>query len=140
MSNLSKTPFQCPAVKHVYDRYPSRIQSCILSVREWVFDCAQRDPRVGQLEETLKWGEPSYLTPVSHSGSTLRLAWHPKYPNQYGLYVNCRTRLIDIFKETQGDLFRYEGNRAILFDIDDTLPQADLCDCITMILTYHLSK
>jgi hypothetical protein len=30
-------------------------------------------PGVGALHETLKWGQPAYLTPETRSGTTLRL-------------------------------------------------------------------
>jgi hypothetical protein len=35
------------------------------------------------------------------------------------------------------DKFRYEGNRAILFRVDDKVPVRELSHCISMALTYH---
>ena len=39
-----------------------------------------------ELEETLKWGEPSYLV---KKGSTIRMDWKSKAPNQYAMYFKC---------------------------------------------------
>ena len=74
---------------------------------------------VGELEETLKWGEPSYLTTESKSGTTIRIDWKPKHPNQYAMYVNCKTTLVDTYRSLFPEL-TYEKNRAIIFGINDS--------------------
>jgi hypothetical protein len=38
------------------------------------------------------------------------------------------------------DKFRFEGNRAILFNLEDKIPVHELRQCIAMALTYHLDK
>ena len=65
-----------------------------------------------ELEETLKWGEPSYLV---KKGSTIRMDWKVKTPDQYAMYFKCTSKLVPTFRELFGDLFKYEKNRAILF-------------------------
>ena len=57
---------------------------------------------VDKLEETLKWGEPSYLT---KHGSTLRMDWKAKAPDQYAMYFKCTSKLVPSFKAIFGDLF-----------------------------------
>jgi hypothetical protein len=66
--------------------------------------------------------------------------WKVSKPTQYALYFHCQTRLVDTFKELYGQRFRYEGNRAIIFHQDDTVPVAELKHCITLTLTYHRRK
>lgn len=66
--------------------------------------------------------------------------WKEKYPDEYALYFNCKTTLIDQFKAKYGDLFRYGGSRSITFFEDDVIPESELSDCILMALTYHVSK
>jgi hypothetical protein len=92
---------------------------------------------VGPVEETLKWGEPSYIT---KSGSTIRIDWKKPSPHQYAMYFNCNTRLVETFKELYSDTFNYEGNRAIVFDEDDEIPIDELKQCISASLTYHARK
>ena len=66
--------------------------------------------------------------------------WKESVPDQYAMYFNCNTRLVDTFREIYGDQFRFEGNRAIVFDEADPIPIDELSDCISLALTYHLRK
>lgn len=92
---------------------------------------------ISKIEETLKWGEPSFIT---KQGSTLRMDWKQKSPNQYAMYFSCSTRLVDTFKMVFGDSFDYQGNRAIVFDLTNQLPEEDLKRCISATLRYHEVK
>ena len=89
------------------------------------------------LEETLKWGEPSYLT---KGGGTIRMDWKKSKPDQYAMYFNCKTKLVYTFKELYKDEFKYEGNRAIVFHKNDKIPINELKHCILLSLTYHSRK
>lgn len=106
-------------------------------LRELVLEVAENHPEIENLEETLKWGEPAYL---SKKGSTLRMDWKEKSPDQYALYFQCTTSLVETFKQVFGPLFRYEGNRAILFSLDEDLPLDEIKSCIQASLTYHRVK
>ena len=92
---------------------------------------------IGDLEETLKWGEPSYLV---KKGSTVRIDWKAKTPNQYAIYFKCTSKLVATFKKLYGDLFTYENNRAILFELDAKVPKKELKNCIGLALKYHSVK
>jgi hypothetical protein len=56
------------------------------------------------------------------------------------MYVHCQTKLVDTFKELYRDVFKFEGNRAIVFDEDDEIPVDELKHCIFLSLTYHSRK
>lgn len=64
-----------PEVAVVFDSYPEEMRVKLLFLRRLIYETAASLEEVGELEETLKWGEPSYLTPKSKSGSTIRIAW-----------------------------------------------------------------
>ena len=134
------TPFQSPQVAAHFDRYPAAVKKKMLALRELVFAVASQTPAIGELQETLKWGEPAYLTSQTGSGSTLRMDWKPKAPPQLALYFNCRTDLVDTFKSLFPDDFAYEGNRAMLIKLSDPLPKKELSFCIAASLTYHVNK
>ncbi len=106
-------------------------------LRQLILDTAAETEGVDEVEETLKWGEPSYLSP---SGSTVRIAWKKKTPDQYAIYFHCRTNLVDTFRELYSDRFRFEGNRAIVFFVNEELPIEELKHCIALSLTYHRRK
>ena len=91
----------------------------LLHLRQIILDTASETEGVNELEETLKWGEPSYLT---EGGSTVRIGWKKKAPEQYAIYFNCNTSLVDTFRGVYGNTFNFEGNRAIVFGETDELP------------------
>ena len=127
-------------VKAVIDGYPEWVQSPVLRIRQWIFEIAGSDPMIGKIEETLKWGEPSYLTSQTKSGSTIRLAWRAKHPEEFGIFLNCQTTLIDEARSLFPTRLRFEGNRGILFMKNDALPEDEIKLCLDMALTYHKRK
>ena len=67
-----------PEVAAVFKGYPKDMREKLLFLRRLIFGTASATEGVGELEETLKWGEPSYLTPDTKSGSTVRIDWKEK--------------------------------------------------------------
>ena len=99
----------------VFDACPKPIKAKLLALRRLILDTAKATQGVGALEETLKWGQPSYLTSESKSGSTIRIDQVKAEPGQVAVYFHCQTNLVETFRELYPEL-RYEGNRAILLD------------------------
>lgn len=126
-------------VQHKFDSYPAHIRPKLERLRELIFEVAENTEGVGKLEETLKWGEPAYLTPETNSGTTIRIDWKSKHPDQYAMYLNCQTSLIETYKTLFPEL-KTEGNRAIVFDTKDGFPEEEIRMCISMALTYHKDK
>lgn len=126
-----------PEVETVFNNYPKGVQPKIEALQKLIIETAEETDAIEYLEETLKWGEPSYITKI---GSTLRIDWKPKAPDQYAMYFKCTSKLVPSFKEKFGDLFEYENTRAIVFKMDDQVPKAELKQCIKAALTYHKVK
>ena len=133
-------PFTDPAVAAHFDAYPPLVRKKMLALREMVFATAARVEGVGDLLETLKWGEPSYVTAQTRSGSTVRMDWKRKSPDQYALYFHCQTGLVESFRSLFPNDFTFDGNRALVFKLDDKLPADALTICIEASLTYHTRK
>jgi len=57
-----------------------------------------------------------------------------------GIYFNCKTKLIDTFRATFGNDLKFDGNRAILLNIDSSFPEEILFQCISVAFTYHKRK
>ena len=106
-------------------------------MRSLIIETAADIEEIEEMEETLKWGEPSYLV---KKGSTIRIDWKAKTPDQYAVYFKCTSKLVPTFREVYGDTFRYEKNRAICFGLDDEVPEEELKDCIALALQYHAVK
>ena len=118
---------------------PKPVKAKLLALRRLILDTAKATKGVGALEETLKWGQPSYLTTETKSGSTVRIDQVKAVPGQVALYFHCQTDLVATFRELYPEL-SYGGNRSILLNADDKLPEAELRHCVGLALTYHLRK
>lgn len=129
-----------PEVAEIFATYPTEIRPKLMSLRQLIFDVASRIAGVGELEETLKWGQPSYLTTQTKSGSLIRIDQIKTQKGKYAMYFHCQTTLVDTFKEMYRDQFEFSGNRSIIFNIKNPLPVDELSHCISMALTYHLHK
>ena len=110
------------------------------AVRALILETAAATPGVGRLTEALRWGEPAYLTKASKSGSTIRLGWSPASPGRCAVYFNCKTSLVESFRAAFPESFGFEGDRALLLDLDTPLAEAALAQCLAAALTYHQRK
>jgi hypothetical protein len=124
-------------VAEIFETYPKHMRNNLMFLRQLVFDVALETEDVGDVEETVKWGEPSYVT---KGGSTIRMDWKRSAPEQYAMYFHCRTKLVDTFKELYSGKLKFEGNRAIIFGENDQIPVDELKHCIYLSLTYHSKK
>jgi len=135
MSNLKlKTNLK---VEVVFANYPSFVRDKMQQLRKLIIETAEETEEITVLEETLKWGEPSYIT---KNGSTLRIDWKEKSPNQYAMYFQCTSRLVDTFRLIFDHKFQYEGKRAIVFQLNQKIPELELKECIKAALIYHKVK
>jgi Domain of unknown function (DU1801) len=132
--------FDNSEVAAIFASYPREIKSKLLFLRQLIFDVAARTKGVGELAETLKWGQPSYLTAQTKSGSLVRIDQIKSQEGKYAMFFHCQTSLVDTFKERYRDQFEFGGNRSIIFSANDKVPVTELRHCIAMALTYHLNK
>jgi uncharacterized protein DUF1801 len=123
----------------LFAAYPAPVKTRLLALRRLIFDTAKATKGVGALEETLKWGQPSYLTPETGSGSTIRIDQVKPAADQVAIYFHCQTNLVETFRELYPEL-SYSGNRAILLDLAGKLPETALRHCVALALTYHLNR
>lgn len=135
--NEIHSKIQNKIVREVFESYRLLVRKKLLFLRELIYAVAAQNSEIGELEECLKWAEPSYL---AKGGSTVRINWKSSSPEHYAIYFNCKTILIETFKELYGDIFCYEGNRAIVFNVNDEIPVIALKHCIELSLNYHRIK
>ncbi len=91
----------------------------------------------GGLQETLKWGQRSFLPKKGGVGTTVRIA--QASDTEVAMYVHCQTTLVDTYRSLFPEL-AYEGNRAVLFAVDEPLPRESIPICVTEALLYHYNK
>ena len=133
-------PFSSEAVARKFQSYPDRVRPRLLALRDLIFTTAASIEGVGEIEETLKWGEPAYLTSQTKSGTTIRIDWKESKPACYAMYFHCQTNLVATFRATFPQDFTFEGNRAIVFREDEEAPMDALAYCVGLALTYRTRK
>lgn len=116
--------------------YPQDAKARFLALRKLILDVAKAE-ELGEIEETLKWGEPSFK---SKTGSPVRIDWKSKNPEIVSLFFSCNTKLVATFREVFPEAFEYEGNREIKLPLSGSLPTKELTQCIGMALNYHKLK
>ena len=145
---MARTPsaprIKDPAVRDAFAAYPPAPRRRLRELRALLYATAAETHGVGALEETLRWGEPAYLT--RGSGTTVRLHWQPRLESQCGqcgqcgMYVPCQTSLVAEFRAHYGDALSYEGKRAVLLPVTDAYDRDAVAHCMALALTYHQRK
>lgn len=126
-----------PAVAAVLNAYPAPLRERLMGLRALIAETAAATDGVGPLEETLKWGEVSYLTSASGSGTTVRIG-RDKRSGRPAMFVNCKTDLLSRYRALYPDGFTYDGDRGVV--MGDAPDEAALKHMIALALTYHARK
>ncbi|MGR3515001.1 MAG: DUF1801 domain-containing protein [Paracoccaceae bacterium] len=122
-----------PDVAAVFAGFSVEVRSRLEAVRALIFQVAD-EAGVGPLTETLKWGQPAYLTQATCAGSTVRLGVKDGRPV---VFFICTSGLVDGFREDFPEL-PYLGQRGLL--LEDALDEGALALCLRRALTYHRGK
>jgi len=130
--------FENPKVEQAFADFPASHQAHLTKLRELVLDTADELDLPGGVEETLKWGEPSYLPVKPKIGSAVRVSGFDD--QNVALYFNCQTLLVEHFRAAFGDRLNYSKNRAVVFNIAEPLPEDAIKHCARAALCYHLDK
>ncbi len=123
-------------VNERFEAYPENARIRLQQLRSLVLQIAF-ELGLGEVEESLKWGEPSYRV---KTGSPVRLDWKQRSPNDYYLFFHCQTKLVDTFRELYGEKLEFQGNRAIVLSLSQPFPETIVKHCLELALTYQLRK
>lgn len=132
-------PIESLEVASTYQAIPINVRKKLLALRQMIFEISNNLDEIGEVQETLKWGTPSYLTEHPKSGTTIRLQWSAS-KNTYGVYVHCQTSLIPVFKEQYPSSLHYEKSRGIVFNQEENFPERLMQEFINRALTYHVAS
>ncbi len=126
--------------RQVYQRmasYPLQGRNRLQVLRRLIYETAKTDPRIGEIEESLKWGQISFATKHPRSGTPVRIDADVAN-GTYSLFVPCSTHLIEDFRTHHPDMFDYFGNREIRLSLDKPMPKKSLQLFIASALSYYL--
>lgn len=124
-------------VDQILSQYEQTQSARLQALRAMIHETGRGIEEISEVEETLKWGQPSFVTRPKKIGSTVRIDGKN---DGVSIYFTCSTNLVARFRELYPETFDYVGNREIHFSPDKELPQEELKHCIAMALTYHLNK
>ena len=133
-----KYPFQEQSVAAAFEAFNAEERAALLDLRVLIFDVAAQNPKIGELIETLKWGQPAYLPKKPKIGTTVRVGT-PK-TGGFGLYTHCQTSLMGDFSMQHGAELKFDGNRGVLFESGADIPEEAMRILIERALTYHLTS
>jgi hypothetical protein len=119
-----------------FNDYPEPAQQLLLTVRQLIVLVAA-EHGLGYVEESIKWGEASFLV---KGGTAIRIDWKAKDPEFVKLFFHCQTRLVATFREIYPAELRYEGNRAVLVPLTANIQHLPLTHCILLAMHYHQLK
>ena len=135
---MTRFPIEDSAVAQAFEAFPPQERRALMELRELIFETAAETEGVGRLEETLKWGQPAYLTPETKSGSTLRLG--KMKSGDVAVFAHCQTSIIADFRSLFPDDCNYEGNRAVCFSAGEAIPLEKLRLLVVSALNYRIRK
>ncbi|KQI68874.1 hypothetical protein AN189_08460 [Loktanella sp. 3ANDIMAR09] len=127
-------------VAQAFAKVPDPARARLLRIRCLIFENSEGMETIGPITETLKWGEPAYLTQVTKSGTTIRLGQSRSAPKDAAIFLNCQTSLVEEFRMQFANVFRFEKNRAVIIPHDRPLPENAVSFCLRRALNYHESK
>ena len=127
-------------VRAVIEAYPEPVSLGLAAMRDLILRTAEETPGVGAVEEDLRWGQPSFLTLESGSGSMIRIDGFRNDASKVAMFFHCQSGLVDEFRALYSDKLTFVGQRAIELRVGERLPTAALKHCIALALTHHLRK
>ncbi len=124
-------------IANKFQSYPDASRASLLALRELIFEVAASDQRIGEVEESLKWGQPAYRPKRARIGTTLRL--DARGDDTVALFYHCQSSLGEQIDALYGDRLEMD-HRSISISVKKPIETEILRHCIQMALTYHLSK
>ena len=84
MSNPSP-PYMEQESQSSINAYPKAVARRLEELRRLILETARETPGVGSVEERLRWGQPSFLTSQTGSGSTIRIDGFKNDPEKFAM-------------------------------------------------------
>ncbi len=125
-------------VLQAFCEYTSDATATLLAVRELIHEVARGDSEIGQLQETLRWGELSFLTQKPNTGSMIRLAVTKS--GKPAVFFHCGTTLIETCRARYSHIFEFEKNRAIVLQLPIEDTAIEIRQCVRLALRYKLDR
>ena len=128
-------PVPTPTAQAAFDAMPEPARDTLLKIRTMIYRLAADLP-VGRIEETLKWGQPSYATPDTKAATPIRLG--VTKTGTPAIFTHCQSSVMADFQSICGTGFTFDGNRALHLPADALPPLDNLAPLLRAALTYRI--
>jgi len=123
-------------VEKKFQSYPQHVRTKMDQLRALILSTAE-EIQTDDVQESLKWGEPTYTV---KSGSPIRIDWKENSPDNYYMFFNCQTILVETFRELYSKELQFDGKRAIVLSLADDIPVQAIKHCAELALNYKNIK
>ena len=128
-------PFTSPSVRDAYAAFPQRARETLMALRTMIYEIGETLP-VGRIEESTKWGQPSYATPDTNLATPIRLGLSKA--GDPAIFTHCQTTVMNDFRALAPTNIAFDGNRAVHLPLDTSPDLNELAPLIRAALTYRL--
>lgn len=115
--------------------YPDATRDRVLQLREVLWEVVAAEPAIGVVEESLKWGQPSYRPATAGTGTTVRID-RVSGSDDVAVFTPCSTSLVAEFRAAHGSIATYDGKRGVIVPAEGEIPLAALRDHMREALLY----
>ena len=135
-NDRSAVPEPAAAVRAILDAHPAKERARLLAARALVYRVAAADDALGEIVESVKWGQPSYRSTDRHRGTAVRLGVDRR-SGRAGVCFHCGTAMIARCRERFPTAFSFDGKRGLLLDSDVHEVEETLAACVREALVYR---
>jgi hypothetical protein len=131
--------FTSSAARDAFAAFPQPARTTLMAVRAMIFDIAATlpaDQNVGRIEESTKWGQPSYATPDTKSATPIRLGLSKA--GDPAIFTHCQSTVMGDFRDLAAPNLKFDGNRAVFLPIGHPPKLDEFAPLIRAALTYRL--
>ncbi|MGE8720984.1 DUF1801 domain-containing protein [Leptospira terpstrae] len=132
-----KYPIPSESLSSYYFNLSPVMLDKFMEIRNWIYEISQANDQIGEIEECIKWGQPSFLTPITKSGSTIRIG--KVNDAEFALFFNCKTTIAQEIAIEFPEL-KCDGKRALYFAANQKLAKTKVISCLQKALLYHKRK
>ncbi len=118
-----------------FDALDPPLRRQLLGVRGAILAAAAGLPNPVAVDETLKWGEPSYRLTGKGRGTAVRI--NHSASGEIVLLFHCKTALVARIRERFGATLAYDSNRAVILRGDQGSDATLIGDLATHSFTYR---
>ena len=130
---MTPAPFSSDALRAAFDAFPPDTRDPLLTLRSLIYANAA-DLNVGPVEESLKWGQPSYVPAAPKTGTPIRLGCSKS--GDIAVFVHCQSSVLKDLAPVLPAGVTLDGTRGVLFT--DGIDTSVATTVIRAALTYHL--